>query len=79
MVPLLAGLFWKRASTQGALLAIGFGLVSWVYLEVTLTDEAFWPPQLAGLLFSLAGMLIGSLAPQWGGSRALVVKAETSY
>ena len=79
VVPLLAGLFWKRASTQGALLAIGFGLVSWVYLEVTLTDEAFWPPQLAGLLFSLAGMLIGSLAPQWGGSRALVVKAETSY
>ena len=79
VVPLLAGLFWKRASTQGALLAIGFGLVSWVYLEVTLTEEAFWPPQLAGLLFSLAGMLIGSLAPQWGGSRALVVKAETSY
>lgn len=78
VVPLLAGLFWKRASTQGALLAIGFGLVSWVYLEMTLTDEAFWPPQLAGLLFSLAGMLIGSLAPQLGGSRVLQVKPEAT-
>jgi Na+/proline symporter len=65
VVPLFAGLFWKRATTQGAMLAIVFGLSSWLYLEYSLTDEAFWPPQLAGLLFSLAGMFIGSLLPQW--------------
>ena len=65
VVPLFAGLFWKRATTQGALVSIAFGLVSWIYLEFTWTEEAFWPPQLAGLLFSLAGMVIGSLLPQF--------------
>lgn len=30
VVPLFAGLFWKRATTQGALFAIAFGLLSWV-------------------------------------------------
>ncbi|MDD0844592.1 sodium:solute symporter family protein [Pseudomonas sp. Gutcm_11s] len=64
VLPLFAGLFWKRATTQGALLAMAMGLGSWGYLEYTLTDAAFWPPQLAGLLFSLAGMVIGSLMPQ---------------
>ncbi|RQW23282.1 sodium:solute symporter [Rhodobacteraceae bacterium CH30] len=63
-VPLIAGLFWKRATTQGALLAIAFGMTSWLILEASYTDDAFWPPQLMGLLMSLAGMLIGSLAPQ---------------
>lgn len=76
VVPLFAGLFWKRATTQGALMAIGFGLLSWIYLEITLTDEAFWPPQLAGLLLSLAGMLIGSLAPQWVGRRDVELAAN---
>lgn len=64
VVPLFAGLFWKRATTQGALLAIGFGLLSWVMLEASHQDSDFWPPQLAGLLFSLLGMLLGSLLPQ---------------
>src|SRR5690606_8331830 len=65
VVPLFAGLFWTRATTQGALASIAFGLVSWIYLEFTWTEEAFWPPQLAGLLFSMAGMVIGSLLPQF--------------
>ncbi|MGH8355737.1 MAG: sodium:solute symporter family protein [Pseudomonas sp.] len=65
VVPLFAGLFWKRATTQGALLAIGLGLVSWGLLEATYQDSDFWPPQLAGLLFSLLGMLLGSLLPQF--------------
>ncbi|MOA59634.1 sodium/panthothenate symporter [compost metagenome] len=78
VVPLFAGLFWKRATTQGALFAIVFGLSSWIYLEYSLTDEAFWPPQLAGLLFSLAGMLIGTLLPQWSRNRTqtLVTQPE---
>lgn len=65
VVPLFAGLFWRRATTQGALLAIAFGLLSWVTLEMTHQEVDFWPPQLAGLLFSLLGMLLGSLLPQF--------------
>ncbi|GAC1030256.1 sodium:solute symporter family protein [Pseudomonas sp. No.21] len=64
VVPLFAGLFWKRATTQGALVAIGFGLASWVFLEMNYQETDFWPPQLAGLLFSVLGMLLGSLLPQ---------------
>ena len=63
-VPLFAGLFWKRATTQGALAAIFFGMGSWLWLEYTHTDADFWPPQLAGLLFSMLGMVLGSLLPQ---------------
>lgn len=69
VVPLFAGLFWKRATTQGALLAIAFGLLSWTYLEASYVDTDFWPPQLAGLLFSALGMLLGSLLPQFVRSR----------
>ncbi|MNQ86203.1 sodium/panthothenate symporter [compost metagenome] len=69
VVPLFAGLFWKRATTQGALLAIASGLLSWVYLEASYVDTDFWPPQLAGLLCSALGMLLGSLLPQFVRSR----------
>jgi hypothetical protein len=33
-----------------------------------LGPNAAVPPQLAGLLVSIAGMLLGSLAPQWYGA-----------
>ncbi|MEC5215896.1 SSS family solute:Na+ symporter [Actimicrobium sp. GrIS 1.19] len=62
-VPLAFGLYWKPATRQGALAAILLGLGSWVLLEV-FAPEGFWPPQLVGLLVSLAGMLAGSLMPQ---------------
>ena len=65
-VPLLLGLYWKRASTQGAVLAIGLGVGTWVLFlpGVTTLGEQF-PGQLAGLLAAFAGMIAGSLAPQW--------------
>jgi Na+/proline symporter len=66
-VPLAAGLYWRRATAQGALAAIVGGLVTWIALEVVAPDGLF-PPQLAGLLVSIAGMLLGSLAPQWYGA-----------
>ena len=62
-VPLVFGLYWRRASTQGAVFAIVLGLLTWLLFLVTPAGEAF-PAQLAGLLASLAGMLIGSLGPQ---------------
>ncbi|MNR46217.1 sodium/panthothenate symporter [compost metagenome] len=72
-VPLFAGLFWKRATTQGALLAIFAGLGSWGLLEMTYQETDFWPPQLAGLLFSFLGMVVGSLLPQLVRSRAEII------
>jgi SSS family transporter len=63
-VPLTFGLYWKRASTQGAIAAIVLGLSVWVVLLFTPLGEQF-PAQLAGLLASLLGMVVGSLAPQF--------------
>jgi Na+/proline symporter len=60
-VPLAFGLYWKKATTQGALFAIVLGLLTWLLFTFTPAGEAF-PAQLAGVLASLSGMLIGS----WG-------------
>jgi Na+/proline symporter len=59
-VPLVAGLFWKRASNLGALLAISFGLSVWIVLEITGVEEPV-EPQLLGLVASAVGMVLGSL------------------
>jgi Na+/proline symporter len=62
-VPLAAGLFWRRASNLGASLSIFFGLGVWLMLEAS-GAELGVEPQLVGLLFSLAGMILGSfIAP----------------
>lgn len=63
-VPLAFGLYWKPATAQGALVSILLGLSSWIALEIT-APEGFWPPQLVGVLMSMAGMLLGSLLPQY--------------
>jgi SSS family transporter len=63
LVPLAAGIFWKRASVQGALLSIFSGLVVWLGCETNFAD-ALVPPQINGLIAALIGMLFGSLAPQ---------------
>jgi SSS family transporter len=65
-VPLAFGLYWKRANNQGALLSIAMGLISWGAMEV-IKPDTYWPPQLVGLLLSIAGMLIGSLLPNMMG------------
>jgi len=62
-IPLLFGLYWAKATTQGAILSIASGLSIWLLMLTTPAGEEF-PAQLAGVLASLAGMLIGSLAPQ---------------
>ena len=60
---LLAGLYWKRATTQGAMFSIVLGILAWVLFLATPAGEAF-PAQLAGLLMGVVGMLVGSLGPQ---------------
>lgn len=62
-VPLVFGLYWKRATTQGALFSIGAGLSVWLFFTFTAYGEVF-PAQLAGVLAAAAGMLIGSLGKQ---------------
>ena len=62
-IPLLFGLYWAKATTQGAIFSIALGLSTWLLLLMTPAGEEF-PAQLAGVLASLAGVLIGSLAPQ---------------
>jgi SSS family transporter len=62
-VPLAFGLYWKKASTQGALLSIVLGLGTWGIFLATPAGDAF-PAQLAGLVAGLLGMLAGSLGPQ---------------
>lgn len=62
-IPLVMGLYWKRATTQGALVSVIGGLTSWLVMEIFGADS-IWPPQLVGLLVALAGMLLGSLMPQ---------------
>jgi len=58
--PLVLGLYWKRSTTAGALLAVVLGIATWVLMEVV-EPEALVPPQLVGLGFSFLGMVVGSL------------------
>jgi len=61
-VPLVAGLYWKRATTMGAYTAIILGLLTWLSLELIAPEgEGMIPPQFAGFLMAIIGMLIGSL------------------
>ena len=59
-VPLAAGLFWSRATSQGALFSIAGGLVSWITLEAFGPSNPVWPPQLVGLFVAGLGMVVGS-------------------
>ena len=59
-VPLAAGIYWKRANVAGAIMSIVLGLASWAAMELW-GAESILPPQLVGLGFAIAGMLIGSL------------------
>ncbi len=65
-VPLVFGLYWKRATTQGAIFSLVAGIGVWLlyFPQISPLGEYF-PGQLAGLLAALAGMVFGSLAPQW--------------
>ena len=78
-VPLVFGILWRKATTQGALAATLGGLTAWLLVEV-LTGEGVQvdyayaligpeavPSQLTGLVVSMIGMIAGSLLPQWVG------------
>ncbi len=62
-VPLVFGLYWKKASTQGAIFSVVCGIGVWLLFTFSTLGEQF-PAQLAGVLGAALGMLVGSLTPQ---------------
>ena len=62
------GLYWKRATTQGALMATTLGIGVWI-AGLNMAWGAAFPAQLAGVLAAFTGMVLGSLAPQWLGNQ----------
>jgi solute:Na+ symporter, SSS family len=61
-VPLLAGAYWKRANTQGAIASVVLGIGAWLVASQVAAD-ALVPANLIGLFASVLGMVLGSLAP----------------
>ena len=67
-VPLVMGLYWKRATTQGAIFSVAAGIATWVLFFPEVGGEALskaFPGQLAGLIGAFVGMVAGSLLPQF--------------
>jgi Na+/proline symporter len=58
-VPLVMGLYWKRASNIGALASIILGIAVWLIFESTSAEQ--FPAQLAGLIAAFIGMIGASL------------------
>jgi SSS family transporter len=69
-VPLTLGIYWKRSSSTGALLAMVLGMITWIIFEVYETE---WPSLVPATLVSLVAMITGSLA--WPQQEEAEVKA----
>jgi Na+/proline symporter len=61
-VPLVAGAYWKRANTQGALLSVVMGVGTWLFFH-NFAPDTLVPANLIGLAASAVFMVIGSLLP----------------
>lgn len=76
--PLVMGIYWKRATTQGAWFSIITGGIAWALLTTTPAGEVF-PSVLGGFIVAGCGMVVGSLLPtqsnaryrQWQAAREL--------
>lgn len=67
-VPLVCGIYWPKATTQGALLSVFFSVPTWIAAELYANQSSseLWsliPPQFYGLAASFIGMVVGSLLP----------------
>ena len=58
-VPLVAGLYWKKASRVGTIASMVLGLVSWAICKFSHTE--YPPPLLVGFITSLLSMIVFSL------------------
>jgi SSS family transporter len=59
-VPLVCGLYWKRATRNGAIASIVMGIMTWLLFLATPLGEIV-PAQLVGVLMAGLGMVVGSL------------------
>lgn len=58
-IPLTLGLYWKRSSSKGALLAMVAGMITWIIFEAI---ETPWPSLIPATFVSLLAMITGSYA-----------------
>ena len=59
-LPLVCGLYWKRATRQGAIASIVLGIFTWFIFLLTPLG-ADYPAQLMGIIMAGVGMVAGSL------------------
>lgn len=75
-VPLAFGLYWKKASTQGAVASIVVGVSTYFFGGETWffggLDTEVWPTQLVALVTGSVAMIVFSLLPQWLAHRPLL-------
>ena len=57
-VPMVMGIYWKKASPAGAFLSMVVGMITWIIFEVLRTD---WPGLVPATIASAIGMIVGSL------------------
>lgn len=61
LVPLFAGLYWKKASNFGAVTSIIVGVIVWIPLEFLAPDLAV-PPHFLGFVAAALAMIFATLA-----------------
>jgi solute:Na+ symporter, SSS family len=69
-VPLTLGMYWKRASSAGAVAGMLAGMLTWIIFEVW---ETAWPSLVPATLVSLVAMVAASL--RWPTERKKVVNS----
>lgn len=57
LVPLVMGLYWKKANHIGALSSMVAGMITWIIFEVY---ETSWPSLVPATIASLIAMIVGS-------------------
>ena len=73
--PMMAGVYWKRANTPGALAGAVVGIVTWLALRIFAPEEI--PGNLCGLAASFLALIVVSLATQ-GKAKPLAVAEPAS-
>jgi solute:Na+ symporter, SSS family len=58
LAPLTLGLYWKKASSTGALLSMFLGIISWLIFSFFESD---WPALVPATLISFVALISGSL------------------
>ncbi|MBQ9240794.1 MAG: sodium:solute symporter family protein [Duodenibacillus sp.] len=71
--PLVCGMYWEKATEQGAWVSIIAGAITWMLLTWTPLEEYF-PNVLGGFIVAGVGMVVGSLLPTRANARFRLLK-----